>query len=433
MTREEIQQQALNIAKEHNYTGILCLDMGSGKSKVAIDCIKQGSFKNILITSPRTNLKEMWRKELAKWGIKDYRVGIDPTEIVPKFDKILWRYNDIFLNITIENIQTCYKWTKEKIKQFDLIICDEVHLIATLEYGQLIINARELNIPVIGLTGTLNLEDTFKKEFYNTHIPILLEYYDSAKDGLINKRHYYIYKYKLDDSYKIITGSKKKKWQVGELSQYSYLTEQIKKGQKLMAQTGSQDWFKDAADWFWKGNGTTTEKNAARIYLQAIKYRKEFLWNLSSSADIAVRIKNRILDTKTENKVLLFSELTTQAEKLSAYSIHSKQDEDTNKELLHMFDSGNIKELSAVRSLSLGLNLVGANWAILESFNSSSTDILQKMGRTNRLDTNEVANIVIIVPVETQSETWFNKFIEDINERDPDMAVSYINSINEII
>jgi superfamily II DNA or RNA helicase len=166
-----------------------------------------------------------------------------------------------------------------------------------------------------------------------------------------------------------------------------------------MAQTGSQDWFKDAAEWFWKGNGDSTQKNAARIYLQAIKYRREFLNNLTSSAVIANKLKDKILNSQITNKVLLFSELTSQAEKLSAYSIHSKQDEETNRQLLYMFDTGTIRELSAVRSLSLGLNLVGANWAIVESFNSSSVDLLQKIGRTSRLNPDAVANIVIIVPL----------------------------------
>lgn len=147
-----------------------------------------------------------------------------------------------------------------------------------------------------------------------------------------------------------------------------------------MARTGSQDWFRDAANWGWGGQGNSMQKSAAMTYLNAIKFRKSFLWNLSSSAAIAVRIKNLIL-RENSNKVLLFSELTEQANKLSDYSIHSKNDEDTNKQLLHQFDAGRIRELSSVNSLTLGLNLVGANYAIMESFNSSETSIKQKLGR----------------------------------------------------
>lgn len=425
--KDKIQKEALEILKENNYTGVIVMEMGSGKSKVGIDTIKQGNFKNILITSPRTNLKESWKEELKKW-LNTFKFKVDNGwEVFGQTSYLMNQGPCIFT----ENIQTCYKWTKEQLQQFDLVIFDEIHMCGE-QYFNLIQNSLDLNINCIGLTGTPNKEEEFKKNVLYQKLPIIFEYYDSAKDGLINKRKYIIYHYNLSDDYKVITGTKKKKWLVGEKSQYDYLSEQIKKGQKLMAQTGSEDWFRDAGDWFWKGLGDSTQKNAARVYLNAIKYRKEFLWNLSSSADIAVKLKNKILQN-VSNKVLLFSELTTQAEKLSTYSIHSKNNEETNKQLLHMFDNGDIKELSSVRSLTLGLNLVGANWAILESFNGSITSNAQKLARTSRLDVEEIANVIIIVPANTQAEQWYSKFIKDLIDEDSDIEVNYINDINQLM
>ena len=430
MTRAEIQKQALNQLKANNYIGTICLSTGSGKGLVAINAIKEGNFKNILITSPRTNLKEMWKTELNKWNITQQLITLFWIETM---------YENIPINITIENIQTCYKWDEEILKTFDLIILDEIHTITSPEYGRLITVAKSANIARIGLTATPSLHDDFKKFFYDNYIPIVYEYYDSAKDGIINKRQYYIYKYKLTDDYKIIAGTKAKPFNVGEATQYSYLSDQIKKGQLLMSRTGSKDWFNDAAEWAWKGLGTSSQKSAAMTYLNAIKYRKSFLWNLSSSADIAIKIKKKILtefkgiytytgDSMNSNKVLLFSELTTQAEKLSVYSIHSKQNEETNKKLLQMFDDDEIRELSSVRSLTLGLNIKGANWAIMESYNSSPTDIIQKLGRTDRLSKDDVANVVILVPEGTQANEWFNKFSESLDLSE----ALYINNINEI-
>lgn len=434
--KDNIQQQALQVLKDNNYTGVIVAEMGSGKGKIAIDAIKQGKFKNILITSPRTNLKDMWRKELKKWhfipisdeNLPEVKWGIKI------FDEDNWDLGSIgsTLNITLENIQTVYKWTKEQLQQFDLVVFDEIHMCGE-QFFNLIQNSLDLDKSVIGLTGTPNKEEPFKKNVLYQKLPIIFEYYDSAKDGLINKRRYFIYEYELTDNYKVITGTKKKQWLVGEKSQYDYLTEQIKKGQRLMAQTGSQDWFKDAADWFWNGNGTPEQKNAARVYLQAIKYRKEFLWNLTSSAEIAVKLKEKIRDSQIANKILLFSELTTQAEKLSPYSIHSKNDEYTNRQLLYSFDTGMTRELSSVRSLTLGLNLVGANWAVLESYNGSSTSNAQKLGRLSRLDIDDIANVVIIVPIKTQAEEWFKKFMKDLLDKDPDIEIIYVKSIEELI
>jgi superfamily II DNA or RNA helicase len=419
MNRQQIQQEALKALKLNNYNGTICLSTGSGKSKIAIDVIKEGNFKNILITSPRTNLKDNWSRELEKWGEG-------------------WLFGDTH-TITLENIQTCYKWTKDEISRFDLIISDEVHTMSSDKYGNLIINAVDLCIPVIGLTATPSLHIEDKTLFYENYIPIIYEYYNSAEDGIINKRKYYIYQYELSDEHKVIAGTKKKPFIVGEKTQYEYLSSQLKRGQILMSQTGSQDWFRDAANWGWGGQGTPQQRSAAITYLNAIKYRKEFLWNLTSSAEITKQIKDKILnaykginiytgDNMNLDKVLLFSELTSQAEKISPYSIHSKQDEESNKQLLFQFDSGNIRELSSVRSLTLGLNIKGANWAIIESYNSSPTDIIQKMGRTDRLSIDDVANVVIIVPKGTQAEEWFKTFSKSL---DLSEAI-YINDVKEL-
>lgn len=403
-TREQIQTEALKTLKENNYHGTICLSTGTGKSKIAIDAIKEGNFKNVLITSPRTNLKENWNKELDKWGQG-------------------WLLGDTYI-VVIENIQTCYKWSLEQIQQFDYIIADEIHTLITPEYGKLINLAKSLNIPVTGLTATPDNHKPDKDLFYKTYCPIIYEYYDSAKDGIVNKRKYIIFEYNLSDAYKVSVGTKKKSWLVGEKTQYDYLTEQIKKGQVLMSQTGSQDWFVDASNWFWNKQGNPTQRHAAMIYLNAIRYRKNFLWNLTSSADIAVKLKNEILKTPS-NKVLLFSELTTQANKLSPYTIHSHNDETANKQTLFAFDTGKIRELASCNSLTLGLNIKGANYAIMESFSGSTTGLQQKSGRLDRLDIDEFATIIFIIPQNTQAGEWFIRAVENLDCFEPQYFDSF--------
>jgi superfamily II DNA or RNA helicase len=447
-TREQIQSEALELIANNGYIGCVILSTGSGKSKVAIDAIKKGNFKNILITSPRTNLKENWRKELEKWGYE--------WDVVRTGYK--WYYQGdktVTYKIEIQNIQTCYKWDDDKIKSYDLVICDEAHTMVSPEYGNVLRVRAEHNLPRIGLTATPDTDSDEKRLFYAKYCPIIYEYLDSAKDGIVNKRRYFVYNYELTDDYKITAGTKAKPFKKGEKTQYEYLSNAIKKGQILMSRTGSQDWFTDAANWAWKGQGTSEQKSAAIQYLNAVKYRKEFLWNLTSSADIAVQFKNMILDVWREktpsevgkddiegefakfpgfksftpaNKVLLFSELTKQANKLSKYTVHSNNDEETNKQNLFHFDSGNILELASCNSLTLGLNIKGANYAIMESFNSSTTAFAQKAGRTDRLPVDEEATVIFIVPQGTQSEQWFNNATKTLDLSD---AV-YLDSINDL-
>ena len=114
-TRDKIQQEALAALLNSKTTGsTIVLSTGTGKSKVAIDYLKWKRAANVLITSPRTNLKENWRKELHKWGI--YNVKNNDYSI----------NGSCLYTIQIENIQTCYKWNKERLQTFDLIIADKI-------------------------------------------------------------------------------------------------------------------------------------------------------------------------------------------------------------------------------------------------------------------------------------------------------------------
>lgn len=425
MNREEIQANAILKLKEHNYNGVLALSMGSGKTYVAIQAIKEGKFKNILITSPRTNLKENWKKELIKWNVH-------PNLSTEDDYNYHWHgetYNRI--NITIENIQTCYKWTKERLQQFDLVVIDECHTISE-KYIALIKNS---SCSIIGLTGTPNKTNKFKQEVLYKELPIIFEYLTAEKDGIINKTQYWIYEYELSDNFKVIAGTKDKKWLVGEKTQYEYLERQCELGKNLMWSQGASDYFTQS--FLWMRSGTPAQKEAGRKFFYAIKNRKEFLWNLDSSLSIALSLKSKILmpeyGKQSNNKVLLFSELTSQANRLSPYNIHSnvgssiKETNSLNKLTLEKFNKGEIRELSSVKSLQLGLNLNGANYAIFESYNSGDTGAKQSGGRLGRLDLDSVANAIIIVPKGTQSEVWKDSAFAHIEN------TKIITNINEFI
>lgn len=412
-TRQIVQQEALQALKDNNYSGTIVLSVGTGKSKVAIDAIKEGKKQIVLIVSPRENLKENWKKELEKWKF-------EPIEN----RKNCYEYKETTYYITVENIQTAYKYHPKLINSLDLLIVDEIHTVAE-EYFHLIELAKEYQVPIIGLTGTPNKKDEFKRDVLYKELPIIYEYLDSAEDGIVNKINYYLYQYELTDDYKVVVGTKDKKWLTGELKQYTYLEQQYELAKGLMWELGATDYFTQSLLWMREGN--IRQKEAGRKFFYAIKNRKDFLWNLSSSVDIATKIKNGLLANK-DNKILLFSELTQQSEKLSPYNIHSKTGDTAKKTLeqntmiLEKFNKGEIRELSSCLSLTLGLNLTQTNWAIFESFSGSDTNSKQKSGRLNRLKVDDIANVLVILPVGTQAEQWyanaFNHAKEFINIKD---------------
>mgnify|MGYP001078522965 CR=1 FL=1 len=423
-TREQVQQEALN-ALIRNNGGLIAMEVGTGKSKVAVDYIKHSKAKNILITSPRTNLKDNWFKEISKWTTYIFVHSFDDSKFFE--DETLHKFR-----VVLENIQTCYKWSDE-LKKFDLIILDEIHVLATPEYGKLIQLAKSLNITMVGLTGTPELYKEEKRLFYEQYCPIVYQYFRSAEDGFVNKTKYIIYEHELNNADKIWAGTKKNRFQKGELEQYEYLSKALKQAQIGMMREGSENWFEDASEWGWKGNGTKGQKFAAIKYLNAIKYRKEFLWNLTSTARIARSIADSILSNK-ENKVLIFSELTKQTDAISNYPVHSNISDKDNKITIDSFNQGIIRELGSVRSLQLGLNLVGANWAIFESYNGSPTGAKQSQGRLQRLDANDIAHVVIIRVVNTQYDTWFEGFTKLLKITDSNsIVVNSITQFNDIM
>lgn len=424
-TREEIQRESLKKLEEKNFIGTVVLSTGTGKTRIAINAIKKGEFSNILITSPRTNLKNNWKEELEKWGL----THIEDTEWgVKVYNDDNWHAGSIekTINITIENVQTAYKWEGEELTEFDLVIFDEIHTMTTPKYGRIIKLAAYFDLCRIGLTATPDIiKKDEKMEFYKLFCPIIYEYNNSEKDGITNKKLIYALRYNLTDDVKYKVETKTKSWVQGELSYYNYLESVIEETKaEIMSKYPYEDVLGVKAVYALKNPSKPPEmKKILGRYWWAITQRKKLLWNLNSSANLALTLKNRVLRSRKNrtwksNKVLLFSELTSKSQRLSEYYINSKQDVEHNQKMIEMFNSGKIKELASCQSLTLGMNLRKANYAIFESFNSSETNNLQKQGRLNRLPLTEEAVLIYIVPRNTQAEVWFEKATENQEVRE---------------
>ena len=426
--RDIIQKEALDALKENN-GGCVVLGTGVGKSKVAIDYIKQSKASNILITSPRTTLKDNWKNELEKWGIQRYS-GENPCSYI---------YNKHKCFITIENIQTCYKWTKKQLENFDLIIADEAHTLVSEEYGKLIINAKKLRISIVGLTATPDNKKIEKKLFYQKHCPIVYTYLDGATDGIINKRKYIIYEHYLNDTFLTEVKVKNKSWFTGELKQYKYIESQINKGKaairgvlEIPDNNGEPvNYFGIASRWYFDRNLKDKDKKyAGMLYMRNIQARQSLLWNLNSTKAVAQRMSLTIQEQDEDSKILIFSSRTEQASNISKYCIHSKNKSEVNTKYLEHFNAGYIRQLGSCYSLTLGLNLINAKYGIMESYNGSDVQFKQKGGRFDRLHIKDNALLIIIVVKDTQGEVWFNNSIE-FGEQDEVTVVNNMRDFNE--
>lgn len=403
--KDKLQSKALKAFVEAGSRGTVCLETGSGKSRVAVNFIRnQDDVTNILITSPRTTLQKNWYDELIKWGCEPWRDGV-------------WHINfdtekpSRVLNIEIVNIQTAYKW---KDRKYDLVVLDEIHTMMTPEYCKLLEN-NEFKY-TLGLTATHDIyDDNDKQYYYDRYCPIIYEYYNSAEDGLINKTRFFIVNHVLNDKHRVNVTIRGRDYNYGENTYYELLTDRMSHGQNLMLKQGSTDWFTDAREWFWQGRGTSEQKSAAAVYMNAIKARKTFLLNLPSTANIARLIASGIRTEIPKSKILVFSELTAQADKISVVTVHSHHSNKQNAQHIEDFNKNSLRELGSCNSLTLGLNLIGATHAIMESYIGSATKSKQKKGRLDRLAADEHADLWIIKVPGTQSETWYKKMVKSFN------------------
>jgi superfamily II DNA or RNA helicase len=411
VTREQIQKEALDALIENDGIGTLNIDTGVGKCKIVIDfMLCKKDISRVLITSPRTNLKENWKDEFKKW-LPDWIItsndhGISLTD--PSSGEIMEVY--------LENVQTAYKWPESNHLKFDLLVGDEVHLFMTPEYSNVFKLKYKYLICLTATTDTKKKQD--KHDLYEKYAPVIYTYDTAEEDNIVNKVRIVVINHVLDDNFKVWAGTKKKPFLQGEARAYEYLTKQIKRGQTLMAMQGSKDFFSDAAEWFWHGQGNSEQKEAARIYLSNITKRRSMLLNMESTRVIAGRLAGILYEANKENKILVFSEMTGQADLICKNTVHSNNSADANAKTLEAFNNGKIRVLGSCYSLTLGLNMSGANIAIFESYQSSETLAQQRRGRLHRLVINDEATMYVIKVQDTQIETWFSGFIpkDEISE-----------------
>lgn len=125
-------------------------------------------------------------------------------------------------------------------------------------------------------------------------------------------------------------------------------------------------------------------------------FRKQFLNKLTTSVAAAKYVLNKLDSPK--NKILIFTGLSEQADRICPpYSYHSKNDEKGLK-WFNAFNAGSINKIAVVNKVDRGLNIVGVNYIIFESTDSSKTKLVQRSGRGMRLGVDDVLHVFFLIP-----------------------------------
>lgn len=149
--------------------------------------------------------------------------------------------------------------------------------------------------------------------------------------------------------------------------------------------------------------------------------RKHFLAGLLSTRHACGKLLKKLYYENDKNKILVFCELTEQADKITKYTYHAKN---ADKDNLSKFINGETRVLGVVGKIDRGVNIEGINNVIFASPSRSKTKLLQRSGRSRRLDVDDIVHLFFLIPYykdrrgdikPTIVESWVYQTLKDFN------------------
>lgn len=354
LSREIVQNNAVNAIIKHSYAGIVYVSPRVGKSKIVCDILKMPAFKKskILITAPYNTILDSWTSEFEKWKVNTK-------------------------NITLINQRSL---SKVKLTDYKHIICDEIH---TLSDNQ-IVELQKTDAPILGLTGSLSKESKklLKDELYVEPI-FTYSVEDAINDGIVADYKVYLIGVPLDNKDKYIeAGTKDSKFMTTEYANYQYLTAQFEKFKKM--------------SW--------NNKKFDAVKMQYASKRASMLYTAKSKITVTKKI------IAAHNRCLIFTARTETADDF-ATSYHSKSKED----YLEQFKDGTINKLAVCEMTNMGITIPNLKVGIFHQMKSSEESAIQKVMRMCNVEQDEIAEIYITYFINTIDEEWVKKALSGLN------------------
>lgn len=400
--RHGLQQEAVELSCKQTKNHTLVLGTGFGKSKVAIDIIKKKEPKEVLILVNNTELRDFsWQDEFNRFKATD--IWLEKVEIV--------------------TYQTACRWTKDtKDLSGYLVICDEVDFAADTDVYANFFREYSTKVEIIGFTGFITKD---KQAWFDEWLPVVIEYTvtDAQKDGKLNKIEFEFVKYQLSRvknlkvEYK--SGDKMKSFMTSENDKYEYEDKRYRTA--LGEQAAIKGQWEQLEEEEYKSKMDKISKKIEWI----IKARNAVLLNSDTTANMAKDMLIQELLTPN-NKAIVFSVYTKQSQKVTDNVYNGSIKSAVNKQTFINFNSSKIRSLGVCTKVNRGVNFVGLNVAIFETFYGSDTQMMQRLGRLTRLDKNHVAKAIILLPyfyrlgkggsyksAETRQVEWARKALKE--------------------
>lgn len=347
----EYQKEAVE-SLIRNKKGIVLMPTGTGKSLVAIECMRRLRKRTIIIVPTEAYLKQWQRKEFL--GGKGLNIG----EFYGRNHD--YKYKDVV--ISIYNSVANNLWILEN---FDFIVFDEAHHLGAEKFSKIlgVINKKEY---VLGLTSVIERPDGMHNLILQ-FLPVIYEMRLSyaRERGWISELK--INKYGVDLT-------------VGERFEYDSYTETIKKFYRIFGFMEISDMLK-------------INHPLARAALSAIVKRKMLLSSAVNKrkaiAELLERFKNDIIILFSESidsikmvKKLLESIGYVCGKDFGIY--HSKMKVKERNDMLERFRRKEFKILLSVRCLEEGIDVPDASIGIIIGSGRTKRQSIQRLGRIMR-------------------------------------------------
>lgn len=389
MTRDDILKEILEL-KGNNW--LLELPTGLGKSRLAIEKIKQLKAKNVLLVVNRIVHKQNWLKEINKWW-PNYKLNITMTTYV-SLPKYTGKYDCAIFDEAHHLSERC----REALCGFD--IKHSILLSATV--------SAKLKDELIEIFSDLVI--------YKKGLRKIIE------NSILPDPKVYLIPLKLRENLptEIILKNPKAKGRVIETSwatRWNYIRQKTNPVKIYCTQRQYITNLNSQID-FWKDKYFRTKNKIVKN--KWLKLCNDRLKWLSNKKTFYVQ---QILLHLDKYRTLIFCNNIEQTEMLGEYCINSKNKESIKN--LELFNEHKINHITACNILNEGMNLVDCQIGIYANLNSSDTIIKQRMGRLLRHE-----NPIIIIPyfVNTREEELINRMLENYNPK----LVTIINDYKKI-
>jgi superfamily II DNA or RNA helicase len=351
--REEIQQEALDIATKHERCG-LAISMGVGKTLIGLKYIDhfQKIYKDrlkVLVVAPKLSIFDSWVDDASKF------------------------------NISLEGVEftTYLSLSKKDPKEYDVLVLDECHSLLNT-------HAPFFNFykgRILGLTGTPPRHTNSEKGILvHVYCPIVFKYItdDAIDDDILNDYRIIVHKMPLSVDNVMPVKLKDKEFFTSERKNYEYWTKRL-----MEAQSKKQEQI-------------------------ASVMRMRTLMDFKTKEKYAKYLLNEI-----EDKCIVFCNTQVQADRICKSSYHSSNP-DAEENLLK-FKNDEIDQLSCVLQLNEGINIPNLRAGIIMHAYGNERKSNQRIGRLLRLNPDDTAIIHILCYKGTVDEKWVNEALKDLD------------------